>query len=169
MKFLIHLIHFQFWLSCILDLSQLIEVITITPELTKAERKLLKDLLKESKKFPDGCIPINRQEESEQKYYLHHFWNEKLIWDATMPDTPENQNGMPTYNAIKLSPDGLHYFEKYHEYKPRAVLKWNRLAYHCCYNNFFNSKHAKLVTMADKTAEMILENRGCFSMKKANP
>ncbi|GAD17669.1 hypothetical protein LOT_2207 [Lentilactobacillus otakiensis DSM 19908 = JCM 15040] len=43
------------------------------------------------------------------------------------------------------------------------------MAYHCCYNNFFNSKHAKLVTMADKTAEMILVNRGCFSMKKANP
>ncbi|MQM82980.1 hypothetical protein FIU74_08615 [Lactobacillus buchneri] len=29
MKFLIHLIHFQFWLSCILDLSQLIEVINM--------------------------------------------------------------------------------------------------------------------------------------------
>ncbi|PAK59373.1 hypothetical protein DNL43_00140 [Lentilactobacillus kefiri] len=100
----------------------MIEAITITPELTKAERKLLKDLLKESKKFSDGCIPINRQEESEQKYYLHHFWKENLIWDDTMPDTPENPNGMPTYNAIKLSPDGLHYFEKYHEYKREQFL-----------------------------------------------
>ncbi|MGY5438520.1 hypothetical protein [Lactiplantibacillus plantarum] len=94
----------------------------MTPQLTKADRKVLKKLLKKSKQLPGGYIPINRHAESEQKYYLNHLWKEKLIWDTTLPGTPEKQNGMPTYNAIKLSPDGLHYFEKYHEYKRDQFL-----------------------------------------------
>ncbi|WP_369957395.1 hypothetical protein [Levilactobacillus brevis] len=87
------------------------------PELTKNERKLLKKLINKSKSCPNGYVPGDRQKESDQKYYLHHLWQEKMIWDATLPDTPDNPNGIPVYNAFAISPDGLHYFEKYHEYK----------------------------------------------------
>lgn len=45
-------------------------MITITPELTKAERKLLKDLLKESKKFPDGLHYFEKYHEYKREQFL---------------------------------------------------------------------------------------------------
>lgn len=92
------------------------------PELTNGDRKVLRELINKSKKYPDGIVPGDRQKPSDQKFYLHHLWQEKLIWDATLPDTPENQNGMPVFNGFVVSPEGQHYFEKYHEYKHEQFL-----------------------------------------------
>lgn len=86
-------------------------------ETTRKERKLLKKIIKLSKKYSDRNIPYGTPV-PQSNYYLKLLLEKGLIQNSSSSsksnsdiDTPEFTSTMQTFDSITPSTEGLHYLE----------------------------------------------------------
>lgn len=96
-------------------------------ETVRKERKLLKKLIKVSKNYSNGDIPVSHPLIDDNNYYFQQLTHKELVSVSKAKDV-DTLNWVPT--AYAVTELGQHFFEKRHEVSKELMLKsfWFPLA-----------------------------------------
>ena len=96
-------------------------------ETVRRERQLLKKLIKVSKNYPNGDVPVSHPLIDDNNYYFQQLTYKKLV-DVSKTQDVNELDWIPT--AYAVTELGHHFFEKRHEVSKELMLKsfWFPLA-----------------------------------------